>query len=99
MPEWRRGRVVVEGGTVLSLDRAVGNLVAAAVLIEDGVITEVGRSLRARNADLIDATDTIVMPGFVDCHRHAWHTLFRDLGPTSGAELARECAPDDVYAA
>ena len=39
-------RLLIKGGTVLSLDRAVGNTVDADVLIEDGTIAEVGTSLR-----------------------------------------------------
>ncbi len=47
-----------------------------AVLIVDGVIKEVGSSRRvenlalARQADEIDATGRVVMPGFVDSHMH-----------------------------
>ena len=74
-----KGRVLVKGGTVLSLDRGVGNTVGADVLIEDGVISEVGPSLRARNADVVDAADCIVMPGFVDAHRHVWRSITRNL--------------------
>ena len=68
-------RVLIKGGTVLSLDRAVGNMVEADVLIEDGIIAEVGTSLRARGAEVVDAADTIVMPGFVDAHRRLWQSL------------------------
>jgi cytosine/adenosine deaminase-related metal-dependent hydrolase len=92
-------RVLIKGGTVLSLDRAVGNLVAADVMIEGGIITEVGTSLRARNAEVVDAADTIVMPGFVDTHRHLWQTLVRDDETTSGADMSGRYTPDDVYAA
>ena len=92
-------KVLIKGGTVLSLDRAVGNMVEADVLTEDGVIREVGKSLRARNAELVDATDTIVMPGFVDTHRHLWQSLIRNLGTTTDADVAGHYTPDDVYAA
>jgi 5-methylthioadenosine/S-adenosylhomocysteine deaminase len=94
-----KGKVLVKGGTVLSLDRAVGNIVGADVLIEDGMISEVGPSLRARNAEVVDASDTIVMPGFVDTHRHFWQSLTRNLGATSDATMSRHFSPDDVYAA
>jgi cytosine/adenosine deaminase-related metal-dependent hydrolase len=97
-------KVLIKGATVLSLDRAVGNLVDGDVLIEDGLIAEVGRSLRARNAEVVDAADTIVMPGFVDTHRHLWQSLLRTVGTTvdpgaSGPELSGEYTPDDIYAA
>ena len=93
------GRVLIKGGTVLSLDRAVGNMVAADVLIEDGIISEVGTSLRARSAEVVDAAGTIVMPGFVDTHRHLWQSLVRDDETTSGADMSGRYMPDDVYAA
>jgi cytosine/adenosine deaminase-related metal-dependent hydrolase len=94
-----KSRVLIKGGTVLSLDRAVGNAVGADVLIEDGMISEVGTSLRARNADVVEAADAIVMPGFVDAHRHVWQSLIRNLGTTSGDGLAVHYTADDVYAA
>ena len=94
-----RGRVLIKGGTVLSLDRAVGNTVGADVLIEDGIIAEVGPSLRARSADVVDASDTIVMPGFVDAHRQLWRSLFRNLDDTSGVDVSRHFTADDLYAA
>jgi cytosine/adenosine deaminase-related metal-dependent hydrolase len=94
-----KGKLLIKGGTVLSLDRAVGNVVGADVLIEDGIIREVRPSIRARGARVIDASDTIVMPGFVDAHRHLWRSLTRDLVADCGAELAADLTPDDVYAA
>ena len=94
-----KGRVVIKGGTVLSLDRAIGNVVGADILIEGGIISEVGPSLRARNADVVDASDTIVMPGFVDAHRHVWQSLTRNLGAASDADMSSHFSPDDVYAA
>ena len=69
------------------------------MLIEDGIISEVGTSLRARSAEVVDAADTIVMPGFVDTHRHLWQSLDRNVGTTSGADVSGHYTPDDVYAA
>jgi cytosine/adenosine deaminase-related metal-dependent hydrolase len=94
-----KGKVLIKGGTVLSLDRALGNMIAADILIEDGIISEVGPSLRARNADVVDASETIVMPGFVDAHRQLWQSLTRNLGTASVANASGHYSPDDVYAA
>jgi len=95
--------MLIRNGTVLSLDRAVGNMTTGDILIEDGLITEVGTGLRARNAEIIDASDAIVMPGFVDTHRHAWHSLFRHsaLGPSpvTPAAIGPRYTADNVYAA
>src|SRR5437667_2337240 len=41
----------------------------ADVLIEDGVIAEVGKKLRAIG-DVIDANGLVVVPGFIDLHTH-----------------------------
>ncbi len=92
------GPVLVKGGTVLSLDRGVGNHPAADVLIEGGVVREIGASLRARGAEVIDAAHAIVMPGFVDAHRHVWHTLFRS-SSTDPAVIGPHYRPDHLYAA
>ncbi len=94
-------KLLITGGTVLSLDRSLGNLTEADVLIEDGRITEVGASLRARNAETVDASNAIVMPGFVDVHRHVWHTLLRNAGAgmVSPAQVGPHYTADHVYAA
>jgi cytosine/adenosine deaminase-related metal-dependent hydrolase len=74
------------------------NFAEADVLIDGGTIAEVGPGLRARDAEVVDATDTIVMPGFVDTHRHVWRSLFRNLDERS-SDLRDLFAAEDVYAA
>ncbi|MFD7721317.1 amidohydrolase family protein [Streptomyces sp. NPDC059814] len=50
------------------------------VLIEDGRIAAVGPDLAApEGASVIDATDRIVLPGFVDTHRHVWQSVLRSI--------------------
>ncbi len=101
------GKVLIRGGCVLTLGRRTPNYTEADVLVDGDRIAEVGERLRARGAEVIDATDTIVMPGFVDSHRHAWKSLFRNLGVpgqnganiVASADFGRHYQPEDVYAA
>jgi cytosine/adenosine deaminase-related metal-dependent hydrolase len=74
-------RVLLQGGIVLSLDRSVGDFEKADVLIEGKKISAVGPSLAsaARSAIVVNATDRIVMPGFVDTHHHQYETLLRSI--------------------
>jgi 5-methylthioadenosine/S-adenosylhomocysteine deaminase len=98
-------KILLSGGCVLTLGARTANFAQADVLIDERVIAEVGPGIRARDAELIDASDTIVMPGFVDTHRHAWTSLFRNLGDASSngardvAAAAAHYQPDDAYAA
>ncbi|QIY68120.1 amidohydrolase family protein [Streptomyces sp. RLB1-33] len=99
-------RILLTGGTVVSMDPAVGDLERGDVLIEDGVIVEVAEAIEAPDAEVIDATERIVMPGFVDTHRHTWQTAFRGIGadwtfPEWAVAMHRtlkpQYQPEDVY--
>lgn len=74
-------RLVVRGGCVISMDPVVGDVPDADVLIEDGIIVAVGPRLDGVDAEVIDATGCIVVPGFVDAHRHLWQTFLRGMLP------------------
>jgi cytosine/adenosine deaminase-related metal-dependent hydrolase len=71
-------RILLKGGTVLTLDRAIGDFETADVLIEGARIAAVGRDLKAE-AQTIDASHMIVMPGFVDTHHHQYETILRSI--------------------
>jgi 5-methylthioadenosine/S-adenosylhomocysteine deaminase len=73
-------RTLITGGTVISMDPAIGDLDRGDVLIEDDVIVEVAEHIDASDAVVIDAGDHVVMPGFADTHRHTWQTAFRGVG-------------------
>ncbi|MBK5268552.1 MAG: amidohydrolase family protein [Acidimicrobiia bacterium] len=104
------GRKLIKGGIVLSLDPTIGDLINGDILIEGEKIVEVGRNLVAEDAEVIDASGMIVMPGFVDSHRHIWEGVLRNIGtdvPLEGRvsyisfilrTLAPAYRPQDVYA-
>ena len=74
----RNQRILLKGGTVLTLDRALGDFENADVLIEGKKIVAVGRNLKA-DAQVIDASNMIVIPGFVDTHHHQYETILRGI--------------------
>jgi cytosine/adenosine deaminase-related metal-dependent hydrolase len=75
-------RILLKGGVVLSMDPKVGNFRTADVLIEGAKIAAVQPNLNA-TAEIIDASNMIVMPGFVDTHRHAWQGALRNIIPNA----------------
>jgi 5-methylthioadenosine/S-adenosylhomocysteine deaminase len=75
-------RLLIRNGFVVSMDPDVGEIPSGDVRVEDGKIVEIGRGLEASDAEQIDATGMIVMPGFVDTHRHTWQTPVRGVLPS-----------------
>jgi 5-methylthioadenosine/S-adenosylhomocysteine deaminase len=79
------GRVLLRGGRVLTLDPELGDFGTADVLMDGSRIAAVGPGLdadpEARDAEVVDASGMIVMPGFVDTHRHMWQAALRNLLP------------------
>jgi cytosine/adenosine deaminase-related metal-dependent hydrolase len=72
--------VLLKGGRVLSLDPAVGDFDKGDVLIRGSKILSVQRDIHA-SAKVIDASNMVIMPGFVDTHRHAWEAPLRSILP------------------
>ena len=98
-------KTLIRGATVVSMDPQIGEFVGD-VLIEDDKIVSVEPNISA-DADVIDATDCIVIPGFVDTHRHTWETAIRGCAPNATlddyfVEVLDTFAPayrdEDVYA-
>ncbi|BEL05834.1 amidohydrolase family protein [Actinoplanes sichuanensis] len=69
-------RKLIRGGHVLSMDPGVGDHIGGDVLIQDGRIAAVGTGISAPDAELVDATGMVVMPGLIDTHRHTWQGAF-----------------------
>ena len=98
---------LIRGAHLLTMDDTLGSLTSGDLLIEGGTIAAVGTGLDANGAEVIDGRNRIVLPGFVDTHRHMWAAMLRgcacygDLGTyfhdvvfTYGANFT----PEDTHA-
>src|SRR5215471_8667674 len=77
----RQRRILLRGGVVLSLDPRMGDFEKADVLIDGKTIAEVAPTVSAGDAEIVDCTGTIVMPGFIHTHHHQYETLQRSIIP------------------
>jgi 5-methylthioadenosine/S-adenosylhomocysteine deaminase len=98
-------RTLIKGGVVLSLDRDVGDFERADVLIEGSRIAAVRPDISA-DAAVIDAANTIVLPGFIDTHHHFYQGQLRNVLPNGVlADYFRDISgaatglyrPEDAY--
>jgi cytosine/adenosine deaminase-related metal-dependent hydrolase len=98
-----RGNYLIKNGAVITVDTA-GVLPRADVHVNNGRIEAVGPNLNIPGAETIDATDMIVMPGFIDTHYHMWSALGRNfVGDGFGYFPAKNATsklftPEDFYA-
>jgi 5-methylthioadenosine/S-adenosylhomocysteine deaminase len=99
-------RILLRGGHILTMDASLGDLPSGDVLIEDGKIAAIHPQIEA-DAEVVDATGRIVIPGFVDSHRHTWEAAIRGVAPNATLDdyfvdvldtFAPVYTPDDVYA-
>src|SRR5580698_7857527 len=74
-------RTLFKGGTVVTMDANVPNLVAGDVLVEGDRIAAVEANIAAAGAEMIDAAGHIVLPGLIDAHHHSWLGVMRRLMP------------------
>ena len=77
--------LLIENGTILTMDADRRILEGGYVLVEDGRIAAIGTGVPdvPPQAERIDATGMVVMPGLIDTHAHAGHMLTKGLGSDS----------------
>jgi cytosine/adenosine deaminase-related metal-dependent hydrolase len=99
-------RLLLRGGYVLTVDPELGDLPKGDVLIDGDSIAAVAPQVDA-DAEVVDVSGSIVIPGFVDTHRHTWEAAIRGCAPNSTLDdyfvevldtFAPMYRPEDVYA-
>jgi 5-methylthioadenosine/S-adenosylhomocysteine deaminase len=101
-------RTVIRNAIVISMDPAIGEHLDADVLIDGAKIAAVAPNIGSVDAREIDGRGAIVLPGFVDTHRHTWQCLLRNaaadwslaqyFGGVRGV-MGELYTPDDMYVA
>lgn len=94
--------------TLATMDDAGREIKGGDVYIEGPEIKKVGKGLRVRADTVIDASNCVVVPGFVNTHHHLYQTLTRNLPAVQDAklfdwliylyEIWRRLDPEAVYA-
>ena len=100
-------RILIKNGTIVSMDRKIGDL-RGDLLVENDCIAAIGPAIEASDAEIIDASTMIVIPGLINSHIHTWETGLRCIAgdwtmPQYGQAMHRGLAthfqPDDIYIA
>ena len=100
-------RLLLKGGTIISMDRGIGDLARGDVLIQGTKISAVAPDIAANGARVMDAADMILIPGLIDCHRHSWEGQLRRINPDAQTladysnathlSFATHYRPQDMY--
>ncbi|HSV50791.1 MAG TPA: amidohydrolase family protein [Burkholderiaceae bacterium] len=100
-------RTLIRGATVLTMD-AQGDLPQGDILVTGETLTEIAPRIDAGDAQLVDASGCIVIPGLVNAHMHTWQTALRGLAANwtlleyfqkMHAGLATVFEPEDLHIA
>lgn len=91
------GSVLIKDGTVLTITN--GTIENGDVLIEDGIITQIGEDIAAPGGvDVVDASGKYVMPGIIDPHSHiAGVDINEATNPvTAEVKMGNSIDPNDI---
>ena len=105
-PAAASSKLLLKGGYIVSCDKNIGEIKSGDVLVSGGKIEAIGPALSVSDAEVVDATNKLVLPGLIDTHRHTWQTQLRSMIPEGDffvylkvvlQTIAPRYRPDDVY--
>ncbi len=71
-------KVLLKNGIIITMNRNK-DVLKGDILIEEGVIKKIATDIQETSAEIINISDKIVLPGFVQSHVHLSQTLFRNM--------------------
>lgn len=74
-----RGDYLLRNAYVMTMDPSLGDIPGGSVHVKNGVIAAVGKNLKPAGATIIDARNTIVLPGLIDTHWHMWTSYLKSM--------------------
>ncbi|MBX3553938.1 MAG: amidohydrolase family protein [Pseudolabrys sp.] len=101
-------RILIKGGSIVTMDPAIKDLPRGDILIENGKIAAVRPTIAADGAEVIDAAQMIVLPGLINSHVHTWQSALRGVAAdwtvakymqSMHRGLAGHFRPEDLYIA
>jgi cytosine/adenosine deaminase-related metal-dependent hydrolase len=99
--------ILIRGASVVTMDRQ-GDLPTADILVRDDRIEAIAPALAVADAEVVDASGCIVIPGLVNAHMHTWQTALRGVAANwtlleyfqkMHAGLATAFRPEDLFIA
>ena len=100
-------RTLIHGATVITMD-ALGVLPRADILVTGDTLTHIAPQIEADDAERVDASGCIVIPGLINAHMHTWQTALRGVAANwtlpeyfkkMHAGLATVFEPEDLHIA
>ncbi len=76
-------QILIKNGTIITMEKACPVIKGGSVLIKNNIIVDIvnedHKTFSEESTTIIDAEESIVMPGLVNCHTHLPMSLFRGL--------------------
>jgi len=74
-------RTLIRNAQIVTMDDAIGDIARGDILVEDGTIRRIGSTIEAGDADVIDASNMVALPGMIEAHNCVWQTVLRGYVP------------------
>ncbi|MQB34288.1 amidohydrolase family protein [Rhizobium rhizogenes] len=73
-------RILLKGATVITMAAGRPDAERLDILVQDNVIHEMAPDLYLENAEIVNFSDRILIPGLVNAHIHTWQAALRTMG-------------------